>query len=244
MSEGDSSMERCKNIERVCQDWPKSGRLRENMDRTLSILKEILKDVNGTVYAYILTTVHGVSGCFVQKGSAPNFQGDLITLSTCKHAMRTYRSPKDWKDVWIAGFTGVNATEDHLNYLFYLMRVKDAFQSHKELWDWLDPSIRKAKNARYNICGDIYEPKSSLRDPFNPSEYYLPIKNHVHEKDNVWHKDINYWNSKTRRRPALLVGDPAFSFLWSQSEIYYNKCKSFRTKKFNMQEFIQSLASK
>ena len=192
----------------------------------------------------VLTTVNEDGVCFVQKGSAPNFQGDLITLTTCKHYMRTYRFPVDWKDVWITGFTGVNTMEDHLNYLFYLMRVQDAFQSHKELWNWLDPSMRRAKNARYNTCGDVYEPMPSIKDPFRALEYYPPIKNHVHKKNDNWYKDINYLSSKTKRKSALLVGDPTFSFLWSQAKIYF-KDKLPRTKKWDdMQDFTQLLMSK
>lgn len=234
--------ERCKHSERICQNWPKSGKLKKNMDNTLNTLKEVLEDIDGIVYAYVLTTVNEDGG-FVQKGSAPNFQGSLITLSTCKHYMRTYMFPKDWKGVWIAGFTGIDTMKDHLNYLFYLMRVQNAFQSHKELWDWLDPSAKKAKNARYNTCGDVYEPMPSLKNPLKASEYYPPIKNHVHEKNDYWYKDINYLSSKTQKRPALLVGDPTFSFLWSQPKIYFRD-KLPRTRKWSdMRDFIQLLVS-
>jgi len=231
------------NNDEVCQEWPKYGKLKKNMNKTLSDLKKVLKDKDGLIYVYVLTTVETIQGDFVQTGSAPNFQGGYITLCICKHRMRTWRKPDDWKDIWIAGFTGVNILNDHRNYLFYLMRVQKAFQSHKELWDWLPSYVRTAKDASRHKCGDIYRPISNLKDKFNPIHYSEPIKNHVHFKNNEWYNDINY-KTKVGKRPALLVGVPEYSFLWSQPKIYFNK-KLPRTKKWNdINEFIKSLRSK
>lgn len=234
------------NSERVCQEWPKDGKLKENMNKTLSALKEILEEKEGgESYAYVLTTVKADrDGGFVQAGSAPNFQGGYITLCTCKHYMRTWREVSDWKGIWIAGFTGINVLGDYRNYLFYLMQVQEAFQSHKELWNWLNSTVKQAKNASQHRCGDVYEPTSNLRNPFNPNHYRKPVKNHVHFKNDDWHKDINYKNTKTEKHPALLVGSPAYSFIWSQPKIYF-KDKLPRTKKWNnIGEFIQLLVSK
>jgi len=237
---------KCKDSssEGVCQEWPRYGKLRKNMDKTLDDLKEMLKDEDRLVYGYVLTTVkRGGSGGFVQTGSAPNFQGDFVTLCTCKRWMRTWRSPDDWEGVWIAGFTGINVGDGRKNYLFYLMRVQKAFCSHKELWDWLDPAVRKAKNASLHKCGDVYEPTLNLTDPFDPCHYREPIKKpeHVHFKNNDWHKDINYTNTKTERHPALLVGEPEYSFLWSKPKICF-KDKLPRTKKWDdLKEFMDLL---
>ncbi|MCD6573283.1 MAG: hypothetical protein J7K95_04240 [Thermoplasmata archaeon] len=233
------------NSEGVYQKWPTGGKLGKNMNKTLHDLKEMLTEEERLVYGYVLTTVKGDGGVsFVQTGSAPNFQGDLVTLCTCKHWMRTWREPKDWKGVWIAGFTGINVMDDHKNYLFYLMRVQEAFSSHKELWDWLDPAVRNVKNASLHKFGDVYEPiTSNLTDVFDPSQYREPIKKpeHVHLENNVWHKDIRYKNNKTGMRPALLVGDLKYSFLWSEPKIYF-KDKHPRTKKWeNIKEFTDLL---
>jgi len=234
--------EKCEdcNSEGVCQEWPRYGKLKKNMNKTLYDLKKMLKEEDGLVYGYVLTTVKGDgSGGFVQTGSAPNFQGGLITLCTCKHWMRAWKKTDNWKDIWIAGFTGINVMGDHRNYLFYLMRVQKAFSSHKELWDWLAPAVRKAKNASQHKCGDVYEPALNLTKPFNHSHYQEPIKKpeHVHFKNNDWHKDINY-KTKTGKRPALLVGAPEYSFLWSQPKIYFED-KLPRTKKWdNINKFI------
>ena len=74
------------------------------------------------------------------------------------------------------------------------------------------------KNARYNPFGDVYEPKPNIKDEFDPSEYYEPIKNHSHASNCQWYRDIDYY-CRTKRLPALLVGDPSFSFLWSRPMI-------------------------
>lgn len=193
----------------------------------------------------MLTTVKidGVRG-FVQIGSAPNFQGDLITLCTCKHWMRTWRSPEDWKGVWIAGFTGINVVGDRKNYLFYLMRVQNAFSSYKELWDWLNPVVRNAKNASLHKFGDVYELITpNLTDVFDPTQYREPIKNpkHVHLENNEWHEDINY-KTKKGKRPALLVGAPNYSFLWSELKIYFKDKHPRTTKWESIKYFIDSLS--
>lgn len=235
--------EKCedKNSEEVCQEWPKDGELKANMNKTLNTLKRVSENGDEVVYAYVLTTVKADGhGGFVQTGSAPNFQGGFITLCTCKHWMRTWRTADAWKDVWIAGFTGVNILGDRRNYLFYLLRVQEAFHSHKELWDWLDSTVKKAKNASRHKCGDVYEPTPNLTDSFDPNHYCGPIKEpkHVHFKNNDWFKDIDYRNTKTKRRPALLVGVPDYSFLWSRPKIYF-KDKLPRTKNWdNIGEFI------
>lgn len=239
--------ERCKNSEEVCQDWPKKGNLKKNMDKRLNTLKGVLKNEDGMVYAYVLTTVGKDGNRFVQKGSAPNFQGGLITFCTCKHYMRTWRSPNDWKGVWIAGFTGVNIMGNKRNYLFYLMRVRETFPSQKAIWGALLDDVKSVKNSGSDRCGDIYEHKSNISGEYDISSYYEPLVGHVHretEQSDDWHSDINYKSRITGRRPVLLVGDPCYSFLWS-SPIAYSSSKLPRTKKWdNIQHFIHSLASK
>lgn len=197
----------------------------------------------GLVYVYVLTTITKDNNYFVQCGSAPNFQGGWVTLCTCKHYMRSWRSRVSWKDIWIAGFTGINITASRLNYLFYLMKVGYSFQSHVQMWNYLDVSVRKVKNARYNPCGDVYEPKSCLENEFNPSEYYPPLQDHVHAKGNVWHKDINYFNSRSNRRPSLLVGNQESSYLWSYAKLYFRHTIP-RTKIWSLQDFIKLLECK
>ncbi len=114
------------------------------MNKSLEYIRELLSKEKTSLYVYVLTTVKVIDGHLVQTGSAPNFQGGVITLCTCKHYMRTWRAPEEWKGIWIAGFTG-NVLKDGKNYLFYLMKVQEAFMSHRDLWRWLQRSAREAK---------------------------------------------------------------------------------------------------
>lgn len=235
-----------KNCERkgFYQEWPTKGKLNENMNLKRNDLTNKLKNKQGEMYAYVLTTIKNRNEKFIQTGCAPNFQGNRITLCTCKHYMRTWRDVSNWKEAWIVGFTGINVMEDRRNYLFYIMKVAKAFPSHKTIWyaESMSGAIRNAKNAQANPLGDIYRPKPDIKDEFNHSDYYKPIKNHVHNcSNNTWHNDIEY--SVKGKRPALLVGDTNHSFLWSRPIIYF-KNKHPRTKKWDMQDLISLLESK
>jgi len=65
------------------------GALYQNL--SLKELIQKLREEKGEVYAYVLTTIKYKNGEFIQTGSAPNFQGGLITLCTCKRFMRTWK---------------------------------------------------------------------------------------------------------------------------------------------------------
>jgi len=109
------------------------GALYKNL--SLKELVQKLREEKGEVYAYVLTTIKYENGEFIQTGSAPNFQGGLITLCTCKRFMRTWKPVQEWKGVWIAGFTSTQITSTRKNYLFYLMKVSNAYPSFKSLWE-------------------------------------------------------------------------------------------------------------
>ena len=114
------------------QPMPSHGNLAKNLNlECKDLLKRVAPFLNECVYAYVITTIHLEDGLLYQKGSGPNFQGDLITLCSCKHKMRTYRRLKSGsKGIWVAGYT----RKDLGNKLFYLMRVAETFDSHKGLW--------------------------------------------------------------------------------------------------------------
>ena len=113
------------------QAIPRSGRLARNLNLSPGVLSERIAPLRqDTVYCYIVDTAEQPDDRLCQTGSGPNFQGDLITLASCKHQMRTYMSAESWKGVWIAGFT----RRELKNRLFYLMRVTAAYASHRELW--------------------------------------------------------------------------------------------------------------
>ncbi|MXY20600.1 MAG: hypothetical protein F4Y49_04605 [Dehalococcoidia bacterium] len=202
--------------EKFHQAMPKTGRLAKNLNIKLeSLTKRLVTFNKNTVYSYVVDTVEYHGGRLYQTGSGPNFQGDLITLCSCKHLMRTYLEPEAWDGVWVAGYT--SSTELGSNRLFYLMRVSQAFESHREFWlsDCIPDEAKSAKAAHLDKFGDIYQPKRTSGRPYYYWHYYDPCKNHVHCELGDWRKDIDY-KDRYGRRSALLVGDVEYSFLWDR----------------------------
>lgn len=223
------------------QPYPTTGQLVANLNPSYSDLLRDVGSERGNVYCYIVDSVEvSTDGWFEHHGSGPNFQGDRITLCTCKHLMRTFQDADQWEGTWVAGFTGINAVGDRRHYLVYLMRIGAAFESQRELWNWLPQETRKRKAAHLNRHGDIFEPWERLRDPFDPRHYTPPRTDHVHCSSNNWHGDVDYVGA-SGRRAALLVGDPAASYLWDEPTI----ASSFRLhrgqSKMNFQSFLSSL---
>lgn len=163
---------------------------------------------------------------FEQHGSAPNFQGDRLTLCTCKHQMRTRKSFVAWKGTWVAGFTGLQAYEKK-NWLFFLAKIEQGYESHTDLWGKLSQISRDAKAAHLNFLGDVFMPNEPFPADdarFSPSRYKMPkIGHHTHRKasdPDGWQTDINYTHSISKRWPVLLAGDPQLTFMWDEPTIY------------------------
>jgi len=190
------------------QPFPSKGKLAGGLNTPLSVLRQRVGAEEATVYSYVVRSIENEGGNFVQTGSAPNFQGDLITLCTCKHQMRTYRSPYGWEGLWIAGFTSVGIFDER-NALVYLTRIAHAFESHHDLWYSQDilETAKQAKSARSSRYGDLFQPLERLSDPFDPRDYYQPCSGHSHCGDNSWHGDVNY-AGRSGRKAALLAGRP------------------------------------
>ena len=200
---------------RKYQAMPRRGRLAKNLNlQREALLEDIAPFRKDRVYPYVVTTVKGDNGRLYQTGSGPNFQGDLITLCSCKHEMRAYSYITSGKRVWIAGFTGSSGLVT--NNLFYLMLVSQLFDSHHELWfsDSISEETKVAKASNLDKFGDIYQPKSRSDDPYSHLSYFPPCEDHVHCDPCDWHKDIDYID-KHGRTPALIVGCPEYSFLWN-----------------------------
>jgi hypothetical protein len=235
---------KCSTNKHGHQPFPQEGQpLTANMNLPLGVLRERFGSDQSTVYSYIVDSIRNQEGHFVQTGCGPNFQGDRITLCTCKRLMRTYLPTGDWKGTWIAGFTNLKAGGNR-NALVYLMKVLYSFESHFDLWhsEEIPKESKQIKNARLNKLGDIYEPKSesAKSDPFNPQNYFDPHVDHPHITDKEWHKDISYTGYQTSLRPALLVGDLRYSFLWNKPVIFYSS-RHPRTQKCEFGELLNQL---
>jgi hypothetical protein len=201
------------------QPYPQTGRLADSLNLSIDVLRQKVGSDHEIAYSYVVATIKNRGGRFVQRGNAPNFQGGVITLCTCKHRMRTFMGAEDWRGKWVTGFTGINVTGRRANALVYLMKVDQAFESHRDLWYALPEEVREAKSATHHRHGDIYQPKREVGDPFDPGYYVAPCSDHVHAPGSAWHGDIDYVGCSDRKA-ALLLGNPDHSFLWDRPIIF------------------------
>ncbi len=218
------------------QPFPTSGSLADNLGLPLPVLKSNICMTDARAYSYVLTTVkiEKDATTFEQHGSAPNFQGGVLSLCTCKHQMRATLLCDNWKGVWIAGFTSRTIYEGR-HWLFYLAKINSAHQSHAELWQAMAAHSRNAKVADQHFLGDIFRPKSPQptgKARFAPGNYVTPTA-HAHRQhpgDKGWQNDINYNLAEKYGQPALLVADPTFTFIWDEPLIYFaaDHCRNFR----------------
>ncbi len=236
------------DIDQKYQPMPKSGQISKNIDRPLSAIKSKFGNSQDKAYSYVLTTVRiNLDGpTFEQHGSGPNFQGDILTLCTCKHQMRASRSADEWKGVWLAGFTS-RTIHDGKHWLFYLAQIQTAHESHAELWNSLPHKCRKAKAADGHFLGDIFRPLKPVpvgHERFFPSRYVVP-EHHAHRQspgDTGWRNDIRYKHAKRYSDPPLLVADPKRTFLWNEPIIYLDQ-KHYRnfSKWTHLSELVAKL---
>lgn len=236
-----------REIETV-QQFPTHGRLAENLGLPLPILKSQIGRTSARSYSYIVRTVkfdHETS-TFEQHGSAPNFQGDVLTLCTCKHHMRASQDTQEWEGVWIAGFTS-RTIYDRRHWLFYLAHIESAYESHVDLWKALKVRSKNAKAADAHFLGDVFRPKTPFpggTDRFSPSRYVTPSA-HAHRQhrgDKGWHNDIHYYLAVKYGYPPLLAANPQKTFLWDEPLIYFadKHCRNFH-KWSSLSELISQL---
>jgi hypothetical protein len=218
------------------QLYPTNNSLAENMNLSYLKLADQVSEAEEAAYSYVVRSVYmdDLAQHFEQYGSAPNFQGGRLTLCTCKHQMRTTLDCSEWPGTWVAGFTS-RRIHDGRHWLFYLIRVQKAYESHADLWKSLSAEAREEKSAKKNFLGDVFAPRGRVAGDgrFDPRRYYTPSR-HSHRRnscDNGWYNDINYWCSDRYGRPSLLVGDPHLTFLWDQPVIAFDKkhCRNFQT---------------
>ncbi len=225
---------RCRSTRDIefVQPFPSGGLLGRNLNLSLPQIADRIGSVEGEAYSYIVTTVrwNHETSTFEQYGSAPNFQGGLLTLCTCKHQMWTRRAIDNWKGIWLAGVTS-RTFLDGKHWLFYLAQIQAAYESHADLWAAMKVGARTAKAAHLNYLGDIYGPKSpppTSDDRYSPSRYVLP-RNHIHrwKGEDGWHEswwnDIDYNHAPRSGHPPLLVADPRRTFLWNEPMIYFSE---------------------
>jgi hypothetical protein len=230
----------CQTIQDIqtVQPFPSDGHLHKNLGLPLPLLKARIGQRKDRAYSYVVRSVkmdHETT-IFEQHGSAPNFQGDVLTLCTCKHQMRASQALEDWRGVWLAGVTS-RTIHGGKHWVFYLASIESAHESHADLWASMTPASRRAKTAHRNYLGDLFKPKAPLptgNARFSPIRYLSP---HLHahrwrDEDgwhNDWHNDINYHLAHRYSHPPLLVADPNRTFIWNEPMIYFaqDHCRNY-----------------
>lgn len=208
-------------------------------------LRELKEKLNGRtcdevrIYTVKTTKFDRKSNEVHHEGSGPNLEGGLATLCTCKHSMRQNHVPHDWKGRWILGLTSRAAKQDFSgkHYLFYMMKVDEAFNSHKELYSYLklkNENALRVKNAGGNCLGDIFEPRATCTNSLDPNMYKTPNKNHSHgyKAGESWCDDIVY---KGQSAP-LLLGDAKNTFVWPNPMIIFKKSRGPNNLKLSLGE--------
>jgi hypothetical protein len=220
------------------QPFPSGGHLRNNLGLPLPPLIARLGQLKHRAYSYVVRTVNWnhETETFEQNGSAPNFQGDLLTLCTCKHQMRASRAAEGWPGVWLAGFTSRTILNGK-HWLFCLAKIESAHKSHADLWRSMKASSRRAKAAHTHYLGDLFKPKTPTPTGdarFSPNRYISP-RLHAHrwrDEDgwhNDWHNDIQYYLADQYGHPPLLVADPRLTFIGNEPMIYFaeDHCRNY-----------------
>lgn len=235
---------------------PPSDLQREQLVETLSKLKD------HTVFAYVLSTLRLEATdpiqprIFGQVGSGPNLEGGAVTLTTCKHYMRstgTFSRALGRGGVLVAGFCSSTITPDQQNALFYLGRVERTFETHSDLAEALPAETRRAKAVTGNYLGDLFEPSNqttALRD-FEGTSYLLPKTGHSHF-DQMRHPGSTLdslqadLNAPDRRRAQLLLFDPLKTWTWRLPLIFWNAEGAGRGlgrghRRMAVSEFVKSI---
>lgn len=176
-------------------------------------LRSILKDCE-VIYVYPHHEIRLEDGQFRQTRSGPNWEGNVVTMTTCKHLMRTY-STIDRKVGSEVGFVGVTNKLEGENYILYAGVIYKRFDSNYDLGEYL----RKNHKATYDIklatnnrLGDIFEPYDA-DDKYEVLCFEDPTPDHCRAEENdskgnpKWWKDISY-ESRSGVRPKCLTFNP------------------------------------
>ena len=184
-----------------------------------------------TLYVYPHHEIELVEGKLLQTRSGPNWEGGIVTLTTCKHLLRTYSSMGKRTAV-----CGVTNKLNGQNFVLYVGKLDEIFDSNAELSQWLkktNPSAWRSKLMTTNRLGDICEIDNIPTSPppwgrigerrltalnkYNHKNFVRPTRDHCRyeERDSSgkrkWVKDIEY---KTRSgvRPKVFTLNPVTVF--------------------------------
>lgn len=195
------------------------------------------------VRVYTVASTKLENGIIRHMGSGPNLEGGLATLCTCKRSMREAQSKEYWQERWILGLTSRAKSNGFgsVHYFLYLMKVGVAFDSHFQLYSYLEEHNINAlniKNAVLSPLGDIYE--REFKEPLelgeldyrNPRKYKFPHFHHSHG-----HTVNEEWESDIVSTP-LLLGDINQTYVWQKPMIIFKENRGSGNKKMTMSELL------
>lgn len=248
-----TTSKRCPPVEPSCDEnghdyqvLEPDSPLRKCANLDLGALRRQVPNGPTRLYSYVVESVRRSEGALRHHGSGPNIEGGLLTLCTCKYRLRTY--PGVAVGTWIAGFSGSrqarNSRPAQRNTLFFLTRVQYTFESQMALWrsPLIPETTKRRKSSRRSRLGDFFEPRRNAEDPFDIRAYHPPMQGHSHD-GHRWHEDIEY-PTKVGRRPAILVGDPQYTFVWTDALVECSQKLGRAARKYStMQDFLAVLAS-
>lgn len=216
------------------QNWRETGAgLVENANLAIPELRnEVAGELSDSLlYSYVMTSVEMHDGRLLQCGTGPNVEGDVLTLCTCKHYMRTWSAIEE--GTWIAGLTSRadEFAEANGHCLFYLSQIESVHETYPELGNYLTEEFGEdaldVKKTSNNPLGDFYEfdarEAHSTDDDlyYDPDRYKKPVDDHDHNGSNDgWREDIDKKYDRTGR-PKLVVGDPSRTYVWDEPSISY-----------------------
>jgi len=183
-------------------------------------------DVEAEAYLYTHHEVFLEGGIIKHTRSSPNWEGGLVTYSTCKHLMRTYRD--HWRGVWLVGLCPKECAD---NALLFAGRIHQQFESNYHLSRYVSkefPLAHPVKRASTNPRGDLYTPRKVLQDDQvythgrylePPShtrslEFYKKSPGSTNDRPDgkvpKWWRDVEYLYNG--RRPPCFILRPCYLF--------------------------------
>ncbi len=186
-----------------------------------------------------------------QTRSAPNWDGGLATLATCKHLVRSYNL--DWRGAW---FVGLCPRDLASNTVLYAGRVDEVHDSNYDLGcrvREISPEVFAAKSSLTNPRGDLYEPMDAQTgfDKYDHRHFVAP-QDHTRSVDwykkspgsldgltpvQKWRRDIEY--VMHGRRPKVFILRPFH--LFTQPTVWSNLEPGRATLRLTAAEFADSL---
>ncbi len=217
-------------------------------------------------YVYTQHQIFLEEGIIKHTRTSPNWEGGMVTFSTCKHRMRSVKkkssdgrlgSAKSWVGTWIVGLCPAYLAS---NTVLFIGQVLMEFPSNYDMGRFiLDKHIDvyAKKDAMHNPRGDLYEPKGlKLDDRQKHSHYFFEEPpNHTrsvefykkspgsisNRKDKLipkWWRDIEYVTPGGVRPPSFIFSP---CWLFSKPMVWTSKKPGRACLRMSTEEFSKSL---